>query len=190
MAWFTRENFKWFPHGITLGRVGLTFLGYGAAQARDTWLLTGIIVAAVVTDFLDGPVARYMDASGPFGQALDTAADAIFYGSLLAWVYLWSPEIALFTELWWVVPVMGALLIGSLLFGKLRRGLLGFHNRYTKASCTAAVLSTLYVIHLGFTMLLVYGILAVLGVDVAHRFIVSMRADEGDEADEGGAADA
>jgi phosphatidylglycerophosphate synthase len=53
---------------------------------RDSALLAGLILAAaIVTDVLDGPVARRSGTAGPAGQAFDHSADFLLVmGGLLA----------------------------------------------------------------------------------------------------------
>lgn len=51
----------------------------------ERWsLAAALFVAAVITDFLDGPVARRYNHASPLGGLLDHATDALFVGTCLA----------------------------------------------------------------------------------------------------------
>lgn len=176
----------WLPNALTASRLVWTGLGYWAALRADRLLLTVFIVTAVASDVFDGPLARRLGRDGDFGSQLDTAVDAGFYSSLLAWVYMLEPDILLFQEMGPVVAVFAVLVVLSLVAGRLRTGRMGFHTSFTRASATAGVVATVWTIQLGFEPWLVYGLVVVLSVDLAHRFLVLVRNPEGVEPWTGG----
>lgn len=159
----------WLPDALTASRILWTGLGYAAAWVGQRAAVTALVGAAVATDLADGPLARRLGTAGGRGAQLDTAADAAFYGSLLAWVYLLEPGLPLFTSLRpWVAGFAG-LVAATLLMGRVRRGTVAFHTAFTRASATVGVLATLWTIHWGYAAWVVEVLAAVLAVDLGHR---------------------
>lgn len=159
----------WTPNLLTASRFAWAGLGYGAALAGQRGVITALVAAAVATDLADGPLARRLGVEGGVGAQLDTAADAAFYGSLLAWVYILEPGIPLFRELRPWVAVFVVLVPGTLLVGRVRRGTLAFHTPFTRASATVGVLATLWIIHLGYAGWVIQVLVATLVLDLVHR---------------------
>lgn len=159
----------WLPNVLTASRFAWAGLGYGAALAGNRGLVTGLVAVAVATDLVDGPLARRLGTADGFGDQLDTVADAVFYGSLLAWVYILDPGIPLFTSLRpWVLGFAG-LVVATLLLGRLRRGTVAFHTPFTRASATVGVGATVWTINWGYEAWVIQALAAVLAVDLAHR---------------------
>ncbi|MEI6558980.1 MAG: CDP-diacylglycerol--glycerol-3-phosphate 3-phosphatidyltransferase [Rhodospirillaceae bacterium] len=74
------------PNLLTLGRiaaippaVALFFVSAGWAD----WALLALFVAAAITDWLDGYLARRLNEESPFGRFLDPIADKLLVAALL-----------------------------------------------------------------------------------------------------------
>lgn len=87
------------------------------SQAGDWWAV-GLLLAAGLSDWLDGKIARAMNQQSRLGELLDPAADRL---------YIVSTIIALAVRAiigWWLVAVLAAreLLLGVVLLVLRRRG--------------------------------------------------------------------
>lgn len=110
------------PNLLSAGRIlalpGLYYLAWTHQPRAFLWLF----VAALLTDAIDGPLARRMKVEGPFGARLDSLGDMGIYVSLpvCAW-WLW--ESILRREAVFVVPLILSyfvpLIVGYLKFGRL-----------------------------------------------------------------------
>src|SRR5439155_19398089 len=128
------------PHALSFGRVLFTALTYVAAYRHDKPLFAVIVLLAVVTDILDGPLARAMGTASRFGANVDSAADLLFYASLPAWAALFDPDLVrdnLALVLVFLVLYVTANFASHYVFGAL-----GVHNRLTRATGTAGVAFT------------------------------------------------
>lgn len=67
----------WVPHALTLSRIplGITLV---ALADHPAWF-TVVLLTALVTDVLDGLVARGLGSATSSGAALDSIADAVLY---------------------------------------------------------------------------------------------------------------
>ena len=86
---------------LTIGRL-LAILPCAWAILSDRWQLAAtLFTLAVVTDFLDGPLARRYGQASALGGLLDHATDALFVGTCLAalawsgYVNPWLPGLVL-----------------------------------------------------------------------------------------------
>lgn len=74
---------------LTIGRL-LVILPCAWAILSDEWLLAAVLFTlAVISDFLDGPLARRYSQASAFGGLLDHATDALFVSACLA-ALAWS----------------------------------------------------------------------------------------------------
>lgn len=160
---------SWTPNALTASRFVWAGLGYGAALGGQRWAITALVVAAVATDLADGPLARRLGVDGGAGAQLDTAADMVFYGSLLAWVYILEPGIPLFRELRPLLVVFVVLVVGTVLLGRIRRGTMAFHTPFTRLSATVGLAAALWTIHVGYETWIIQALIATLLVDLTHR---------------------
>lgn len=162
-AWARR-----LPHALSFARVVLTFLTYVAAWQHDKGMFAVLVLLAVVTDVLDGPLARAMGTASKFGANVDSAADMLFYVSLPIWAALFDPRIVgdnLVLILSFLVLYITANFASHYVFGAL-----GVHNRLSRASGTAGVAFTFYSILWGVHPLLLNVLLLVLVADLAQRY--------------------
>lgn len=99
----------------------------------------GLLLAAVLTDAVDGWVARHFHAVTPFGIRLDSAADFSLYIAVpLGGWWLW-PELLLREAPWIGLIVAGYVLPGVLSLVRFRR-LSSYHTWSAKLAVAAASL--------------------------------------------------
>jgi CDP-diacylglycerol---serine O-phosphatidyltransferase len=77
----------WIPNLLTLGNLGCGALAIilvldGDSGKSNTFWIAGLVVAAMLCDFLDGFVARLLGVSSPLGKELDSLADMVTFGLL------------------------------------------------------------------------------------------------------------
>src|SRR3989338_8684918 len=102
------------PNRLTMLRIGLAAAVFGALMTDEPGWHAGALVmfvAAIITDWLDGWLARRMKAVSPFGKVADPIADKILVlGTLIALIRTKELEIPL-----WAVflIVMRELVIGG-----------------------------------------------------------------------------
>ena len=74
------------PNLLSLSRVVLAPAIIAADHAGILWLACLLLAAAVVTDLIDGPIARRKGIATPRGTLIDHGCDAFFVSSLCAWL--------------------------------------------------------------------------------------------------------
>ena len=82
------------PNQLTIARIAAVpvlclFIGMGDGWLR--WLALIIYVAAAITDWLDGFLARRMNLSSDLGKMLDPIADKLLVGGLIV-VFAWTHD--------------------------------------------------------------------------------------------------
>jgi|GEM_PF-1931152 len=98
---------SWIPNAVTLLRIAAApivgwlvwaFLNGDSLEFREVYagLAFGIFTLAAVTDWLDGYLARALDAASDFGAKLDLWADKILVFAVLIGVLSAYPVIAIF----------------------------------------------------------------------------------------------
>jgi phosphatidylglycerophosphate synthase len=158
------------PHLLSLARVLLVLVTYHAAWRQDAPLFAVLVLAAVLTDILDGPLARYSKTANRFGANVDSASDFLFYVSLPAWAYLFQPD--LMTQVRIVVPILvfALLYVGANVVSHRTFGALGVHNRLSRTSGTFGVIITFATILWGLHPAAYYGLMVLLSADLAQRY--------------------
>lgn len=77
------KNILTIPNVLTLLRMALLPFIIGCMYAGFYWAALILYTVAAVSDFLDGWLARKLDAITPFGTFLDPISDKVFVGLLL-----------------------------------------------------------------------------------------------------------
>lgn len=100
------------PNQLTIGRilaipVICLFVAWGSSPGWDwlRWLALLLYIAAAVTDWLDGFLARRMNLNSALGKMLDPIADKLLVGALLV-TFAWTRD---FTG-WDLLPAIAILL--------------------------------------------------------------------------------
>ncbi len=91
------------PNLLTLGRIALIPVFVLVYYLPVSWAApaaTGVFVAAALTDWLDGYLARRMHLTSPLGAFLDPVADKLMVATALVVVLQANPR------LWLALPVM------------------------------------------------------------------------------------
>lgn len=158
------------PHLLSLTRVALVLVTYHAAWTRDAPLFAVLVLGAVLTDILDGPLARHLGTAGRFGANVDSASDFLFYVSLPAWAYLFQPDLMVQARILVPVAAFVVLYAGANLVSHKTFGALGVHNRLSRTSGTFGVLVTFSTILWGLHPLTYYGLMVLLSADLAQRY--------------------
>lgn len=158
------------PHVLSLARVLLVAGTYLAAWRHDEAQFALLVLLAVLTDILDGPLARHLGTANRFGANVDSAADFAFYASLPVWAYLFRPELMLAPHV--IVPIItGTILyVGANVASHRTFGALGVHNRLSRTSGTIGIVVAFSVILWGLPPLLYYGMMMVVSADLAQRY--------------------
>jgi CDP-diacylglycerol--glycerol-3-phosphate 3-phosphatidyltransferase len=156
------------PHVLSFSRVLLVGITYWAAWERDRPLFAVLVLLAVLTDILDGPLARVSGTASRFGANVDSAADLLFFLSLPPWAYLFSPPIVL--DHLPLIVTLTTLYVAAIGISHLTFGALGVHNRLSRTSGTAGVVFTFYTILWGLETFLLYGLVLIMAADLAQRY--------------------
>lgn len=113
-------NPKLWPNLLSGMRIALMPAVLIAAMAGSRrWFLV-LVATSLVTDALDGFLARRLNAFSDFGRKLDSAADYLTMLTGLAGIALLWPEIVR-RELPWIIAGLAAF-FGAIVFGLIRLG--------------------------------------------------------------------
>ena len=124
------------PNAISIVRIVIAPVALWSAWAGNEALYKVLFTTAVITDFLDGAIARMFKLETDLGARLDALADMLTYLVLFfAVCWLWPDFI--YARMWWLAATLIVYAI-SFIIGFLRfRRLNAFHSWAGK---TAAVL--------------------------------------------------
>lgn len=113
------ENNLNLPNIITFARLGLSFVLFGMMSAGVGWLWSaGLFVFAVLTDILDGWIARKYQLITQLGRIMDPFVDKLITGGVFLFL-LPYPESGV--NPWMVVIVIGREMLVTSLRGFLER---------------------------------------------------------------------
>ncbi len=127
------ESNSWtLPNAVTTLRIlGSPVMIPLAANAQWGWLL-GLAVALVITEWLDGYLARRWRQQSALGARLDTIADAIFYTAILLSIIA-ADESLITPEIWWIGAAMTSYLFSWMVSWIKFRRLPSYHTWSAKA---------------------------------------------------------
>uniref|UniRef100_A0A7C9DZI9 CDP-diacylglycerol--glycerol-3-phosphate 1-phosphatidyltransferase n=2 Tax=Opuntia streptacantha TaxID=393608 RepID=A0A7C9DZI9_OPUST len=103
------------PTILTLARVAAVPIFIATYYVNNWWgttATTSIFVAAAITDWLDGYLARKMDLGSAFGAFLDPVADKLMVAATLILLCSRPPETAVLGHLPWLFPIPAIAIIG------------------------------------------------------------------------------
>ncbi|XP_057981831.1 CDP-diacylglycerol--glycerol-3-phosphate 3-phosphatidyltransferase 2 [Malania oleifera] len=103
------------PTILTLGRVAavpLLVCTFYIDSWRGTTATTSIFIAAAITDWLDGYIARKMRLGTAFGAFLDPVADKLMVAATLVLLCTKPMEVAIFGQAPWLFTVPSIAIIG------------------------------------------------------------------------------
>jgi cardiolipin synthase (CMP-forming) len=110
------------PNAISVARLAgvpvFLWLVLGLRSVAGDWWAVGVVIAAGLSDWLDGKIARALNQQSRLGQVLDPAADRL---------YIAATVVALAIRAiigWWLVAVLAAreLVLGAVLVALSRGG--------------------------------------------------------------------
>lgn len=156
------------PHVLSFGRVVLTAATYFAAWQRDRPTFAILVLLAVLTDILDGPLARVSGVASKFGANVDSAADFLFYISLPVWTWLFRPDVI--DRFLPLILLLSVLYVGANFVSHWTFGALGVHNRLSRASGTVGVAFAFYVILWDVSLPFLVALLVLMAADLAQRY--------------------
>lgn len=133
-----------WPNLISATRLALMPAVLGAAVARERELFVGLIAFSLLTDAVDGYLARRLGAESEFGRKLDSAADYVTLFTGTTGIALLWPEVVR-RELPWILTGVAAFL-AVIVLGLIRLGRAPCYH--TWASKVGAVLCPLTLIPL------------------------------------------
>ena len=175
------RRWGWVPHALSFLRVVLVLAIYVAAFRRDAPFFAVLVLGAVLTDILDGPLARHLGTASRFGANVDSAADFLFYLSLPAWTWMFRAEVV--SDLRYLIAAFGVLYAAVIVLSHIRFRAIGVHNRLSRTSGTVGVVGTFYTILWGLEWWVFVTIVAVLCADLAQRYGALLRANFGKPQD-------
>lgn len=109
------NKFLTLPTVLTLGRVAAVPLLISTFYVDSWWgttATTSIFIAAAITDWLDGYIARKMRLGSAFGAFLDPVADKLMVAATLVLLCTRPLDIGIFGEVPWLLTVPAIAIIG------------------------------------------------------------------------------
>ena len=131
---------SFWPNLVTGLRLAMMPVVVGLAASGERTAFVVVVAAALLTDVLDGFLARKLNAYSDFGRKLDSIADYVMMIAGLTGIALLWPEIVR-RELPWIATGLGAF-AAVLLFGFLRLHRAPFYHTWgAKLGAVACALS-------------------------------------------------
>jgi len=140
LSYHPSVNAKILPNIVSGARIALMPCVLMSAIAGSRPWFIGLLAASLVTDALDGFLARRLNAFSDFGRKLDSAADYLTMIVGLAGIAILWPEIV-HRELAWIATGLGAF-FAVVIYGFLRLGRAPcYHTWGAKIGAAACALS-------------------------------------------------
>ena len=121
--------FRHVPNAISMARIVATpvliFLALTDREDAYKWLL----LAAFISDIVDGLIARTFSITSMLGSRLDTLADTLLWPAAIFGIWIFHPE--LMTEHWLVIVLVLGLWAIEMIVAWLRYGKLTSFHAYT-----------------------------------------------------------
>lgn len=115
-----RENNLNLPNIITFSRLGLSLVLFGLMSLNRYWALcAGLFVIAVLTDVLDGWIARRFKLITQLGRIMDPFADKFITGGVFIFLLPYTAESGITP--WMVISVLGREMLVTSLRGFLEQ---------------------------------------------------------------------
>ncbi|KAK9816708.1 hypothetical protein WJX72_004036 [[Myrmecia] bisecta] len=111
----TKEKLLTLPTVLTLARVAaipLLVVVWYSQSSNTAWITSALFVAASLTDFLDGYLARKMGVTLAFGAFLDPVADKLMVATVLVLLSTHPLAGGPWAGNAWLVPLMASAIIG------------------------------------------------------------------------------
>ncbi len=138
-----RDLLRTLPNQITAARLVLIPVLWVLAWLRMPKYVAAGILAALISDVLDGVLARRLDQVSEAGSKFDSVADNILLPSSVVWLYLLRPEV--FVEHPWTMAAAVALYVSALFVGLAKFG--RFANLHLYSSRIASVPLYAFMVH-------------------------------------------
>jgi cardiolipin synthase len=134
------------PNGISVARLaGVPVFLWLVLGPRADWWAVGLLIAAGLSDWLDGKLARAWHQQSRLGQVLDPAADRLYIAATLAGLALRA------IIPWWLVGVLAAreLALAVALLALRRRGIAPLQVSLVGKAATLCLLYAFPLLFLG-----------------------------------------
>lgn len=129
-----------WPNIVTLVRVALAPPLVAAGLAGERGWFAGLLTVALLTDVIDGWLARWLQAYSELGRKLDSLADYLTLFAGLTGIWLLWPEV-IRREWMWFAAVLTSF-FGAMLFCYVRLGRVPcYHSWASKATVVACVVA-------------------------------------------------
>jgi CDP-diacylglycerol--glycerol-3-phosphate 3-phosphatidyltransferase len=93
------------PNALAAFRLAGSIVLVGVAVAAKTSIFTWLLLALLISDWLDGKLAILLRQRTTFGARLDSVADAAMYGAMLVGVVLLKRDFVL-QHGWWIAAAL------------------------------------------------------------------------------------
>merc|ERR1711990_1019055 len=110
----SKDKWKWVPNALTVSRVVMipAFVAiYESGLPGSAVASTSIFLISAITDYLDGYLARKLEAASAFGKFLDPVADKLMVSAALVVLTGTQPTSLLSPALKWLLPVITTVII-------------------------------------------------------------------------------
>ncbi len=137
------------PNAISVARLAgvpvFLWLVLGLQSEAGDWWAVGLLIAAGLSDWLDGKIARALNQQSRLGQVLDPAADRLYIVATVAALGIRS------IIPWWLVGLLAAreLLLGVVLLVLRRHGYGPLQVSFVGKAATLALLYAFPLLFLG-----------------------------------------